>query len=142
MCDYSLESQKSRAARIGDELMTKDFYNFPNSLTRGLCSPDAPNVAVWLLPGTELKFRKPVRRRGLFGMLLSLWQNDSYMARFRQINLETAYRHHDAIEMDNGQVILLHELRIGQAATVLQLPVKPISAHVEPKRTVASELVL
>lgn len=136
MCDYSLEHQKSRAAQLGDELVTNDFSNFPNSPTRGLCSPDAPNVAVCLLPGTELKFRNPVRRRGLLGILLPLWQDDSHMARFRQINLDTPNSHHDAIEMDNGQVILLHELRIGQVVTVLQLPAKLTSKKVHSKRTI------
>jgi len=123
MCDYSLENHESRAARIGDRLITTSFPNFPNSPTRGFCASEAPDVAVCLLQGTELGFEQPVRNRGIWGVLLEYWEFQSYTARFRQINMEQANTHHDAIELDNGRIVLLNDLRIGQVATVLQLPV-------------------
>ena len=44
------------------------------------------------------------------------------LARFRQINLDNAVTHHDALEFPDGQVILLTRLCEDQRATVLQLP--------------------
>jgi hypothetical protein len=46
MCDYSLHLVASRAAKVGDELVTT---NFDNSLTRGFAAIEEPNVAVCLL---------------------------------------------------------------------------------------------
>ena len=51
MCDYSLHLVASRAAKVGDELVTTKF---DNSLTRGFAAIGEPNVAVCLLPGTEV----------------------------------------------------------------------------------------
>ena len=47
------------------------------------------------------------------------------LARFRQVNLEQASMHHDALEFSNGKIILLARLCEGQHATVLQLPASP-----------------
>jgi hypothetical protein len=44
------------------------------------------------------------------------------VARFRQINLEQPYAHHDALEFPDGRIVLLTDLVPGQTATVLQLP--------------------
>jgi hypothetical protein len=55
MCDYSLELVASRPAKTGDELVTT---NFQNSMTRGFAAIGEPNVAVCLLPGTEVAFEK------------------------------------------------------------------------------------
>ena len=57
MCDYSLHLVASRAAKVGDELVTTKF---DNSLTRGFAAIGEPNVAVCLLPGTEVGFAKDV----------------------------------------------------------------------------------
>jgi hypothetical protein len=51
MCDYSLQHVASRPARMGDKLVSTRFLN---SGTRGFAAIDEPNVAVCLLPGTEL----------------------------------------------------------------------------------------
>jgi hypothetical protein len=51
------------------------------------------------------------------------------LARFRQINMDNAVSHHDALEFPDGQVTLLTRLCEGQCATVLQLP---ITAHPAP----------
>jgi hypothetical protein len=51
MCDYSLHQVASRPAKVGDELITT---RFDRSITRGFSAPGQPDVAVCLLPGTEL----------------------------------------------------------------------------------------
>jgi hypothetical protein len=122
MCDYSLENQISRAAEVGDELVTTRFRG---STTRGFCAAGSPRVAVCLLPGTELVFDKPVTYRGFWGVVHRAMRKRSRTARFRQIDTDIPTTHHDALELDNGHVVLLTLLREGQRATVLQLPVKP-----------------
>jgi len=121
MCDYSLESQVSRAAEIGDKLVTSGF---PNSTTRGFCASDTPNVAVCLLPGTELAFDRPVRHRGMWALLFQAFQHESRLARFRQIDKDIAGTHHDALELESGRIVLVTQLQEGQRATVLQLPIE------------------
>jgi hypothetical protein len=51
MCDYSLHHVATRPARVEDKLVTTRFNN---SVTRGFAAVGGPNVAVCLLPGTEL----------------------------------------------------------------------------------------
>ena len=58
MCDYSLHLVASRPAKVGDKLVSTSF---PDTTTRGFASVDDCNVAVCLLPGTELAFEKEVR---------------------------------------------------------------------------------
>jgi len=53
MCDYSLHHVATRPARIEDKLVVTKFHN---SITRGFAAVGEPNVAVCLLPGTELAF--------------------------------------------------------------------------------------
>ena len=57
MCDYSLHSVKSRPAKIGDKLTTRDF----GTGTRGFAASENPSVAVCVLPGTELAFAQQVQ---------------------------------------------------------------------------------
>ncbi len=56
MCDYSLHHVKSRPAKVGDQLTTRDF----NLGTRGFAASEDRNVAVCVLPGTELSFANAV----------------------------------------------------------------------------------
>ena len=65
MCDYSLHNVKSRPAKVGDKLTTRNF----NTGTRGFAAPEDASTAVCVLPGTELAFARAVRcsPRGLFG---------------------------------------------------------------------------
>src|SRR5579871_5414335 len=123
MCDYSLHNVASRPAKVGDKLTTKGFNN---STTRGFAAAGEPEVAVCLLPGTEVAFEKDVEYDHAFGRLIPGFRFGDLgerMARFRQINTEQPNVHHDALEFANGEVILLTRLREGQNATVLQLPV-------------------
>ena len=58
MCDYSLSAVKARPAKVDDKLTTRLF----GWSTRGFAASEDKNVAVCLLPGTELSFAEEVRR--------------------------------------------------------------------------------
>src|SRR3954465_4622820 len=58
MCDYSLHAVASRPAQVGETLITTAF---PRTTTRGFASESAPEVAVCMLPGTELAFADNVK---------------------------------------------------------------------------------
>ena len=124
MCDYSLEHVASRPAKVGDKLVSTKFSN---SITRGFAAVGEPNVAVCLLPGTELAFEQEVACVQALGLLPSRKIHER-VARFREINLENPHDHHDALEFPGGQVVLLTRLCEGQTATVLQLPSVPLGA--------------
>ena len=120
MCDYSLHHVASRPAKIDDKLVVTKFNG---SITRGFAAVGEPHVAVCLLPGTEIAFDKNVECEPSFGIgILPNKKIFQRLARFRQINLDNAITHHDALEFPDGQVVLLTRLCEGQRATVLQLP--------------------
>ena len=128
MCDYSLQSVKSRPAKIADKLTVRDF----GTGTRGFAALENPGMAVCVLPGTELAFADEVRR---LSIRLWPWHNQVIKhktAIFRQINKNKLVAHHDALEFPDGQIVLLTSLSEGQQTTVLQLPA-------EPKTVVESE---
>ena len=56
MCDYSLQHVRSRPAKVGDKLTTRDF----GIGTREFAAAEDAGVAVCVLPGTELAFSRPV----------------------------------------------------------------------------------
>jgi hypothetical protein len=120
MCDYSLELVASRPARVGDELVST---RFPEMITRGFASVDEPNVAVCLLPGTELAFEKEVQCETAF-VFRPRRRLGHRVAVFRQVNKNKPNVHHDALEFPDGQIVLLTHLCEGQHATVLQLPAR------------------
>jgi hypothetical protein len=117
MCDYSLEFVASRPAKVGETLVTTRFHGF----TGGFAAVEERNVAVCLLPGTELAFEKEVEC-ATGRVRHSLRQVGHKVARFRQINKDRRDVHHDALEFPDGEIVLLTHLREGQHATVLQLP--------------------
>jgi hypothetical protein len=119
MCDYSLDLVASRPAKVGDKLVTT---NFPQTVTRGFASLDDRNVAVCLLPGTELAFEDEVRCET--GFVLS-WRLGHRVAKFQQVNKGRSDVHRDALEFPDGKIVLLTQLCEGQRATVLQLPPLP-----------------
>jgi hypothetical protein len=121
MCDYSLDLVASRPAKVGDELVTTKFQN---SMTRGFAAIGEPNVAVCLLPGTEVVFEKEVQYERFFTLFPNV-KVGKKVARFRQINVGRPMVHHDALEFPDGETVLLTRLREGQHATVLQLPASP-----------------
>jgi hypothetical protein len=124
MCDYSLDLVASRPAKVGDELITTKFQN---SVTRGFAAIGEPNVAVCLLPGTEVAFEKEVKYDRFFAPfpIMKRGKLGKKVAQFRQINMGKASVHHDALEFPDGETVLLTRLCLGQHATVLQLPASP-----------------
>src|SRR3984893_10892939 len=136
MCDYSLHHVATRPAKIEDKLVTTKFNN---SITRGFAAVGEPNVAVCLLPGTEIAFDENVEGEPSFGIgILPNKKTGQRLARFRQVNMENAVAHHDALEFPDGQVVLLTRLCEGQRATVLQLPAAPRTPQeAEEQRRVA-----
>src|ERR1700693_1980272 len=129
MCDYSLQYVASRPAKVGDKRMTTQFAN---SITRGFAAVGQPNVAVCLLPGTEVAFDKEVEREralGFFPIRMPGKKLGEKVARFRQVKKEQPHVHHDALEFPDGQIVLVSGLCEGQEATVLQLPAAPRTAE-------------
>jgi hypothetical protein len=120
MCDYSLHAVATRPARVGDKVVTTEFRH---TLTRGFAAVGEPDVAVCLLPGTEIAFDENVTYPPLFGAgILPDKKVGERVARFRQVDVDNAITHHDALEFANGLTVLITRLRAGQHATVLQLP--------------------
>ena len=121
MCDYSLHSVKSRPAKVGDKLTTRDF----RTGTQGFAASENPSVAVCVLPGTELAFSHEVKR---LSARVWPWHDctiEHKTAIFRQIHKDKIATHHDALEFPDGRIVLLTLLCEGQQATVLQLPAEP-----------------
>src|SRR5262249_28180724 len=103
---------------------------FRGTETRGFAAPEDVTTAVCLMPGTELVFDDNVQIAGL----LFTRTTSSNVARFREIDENEPYRHHDALELADGPIVLLTDLKAGQHATVLQLP-----ATAQPKRKAVPE---
>jgi hypothetical protein len=131
MCDYSLELVASRPAKVGDKLISTGFRH---TVSRGFASVDDRNVAVCLLPGTELAFEDEVRFETGFVFSRSVGHK---AATFRQSNKGRSHRHHDGLEFPDGQIVLLTHLYENQIATVLQLP-PTVPANVETAERNAS----
>jgi hypothetical protein len=118
MCDYSLQHVASRPAKIGDVLVTA---RFAEGLTGGFSGVGEPNVAVCVLPGTEIAFDQEIERYAVLPLFRSR-KLGTQVARFRRVNENIPSVHHDALELPGGKTVLLTLLRPGQRAKVLQLP--------------------
>jgi hypothetical protein len=122
MCDFSLSAVKSRAAAVGDKLITKNF----GLGTSGFADVNDLDVAVCVLPGTEIAFAKKMQRRLPRFFFSPFAEESKYsVAIFRQVKKHIPHTHHDALETPDGEVTLLTLLPVGQEATVLQLPATP-----------------
>jgi hypothetical protein len=134
MCDYSLHSVKSRPAKVGDKLITRDF----GTGTRGFAASGDANVAVCVRPGTELSFAREIACQSIGFLPWRDKMSKHKTAIFRQVNKEKVAAHHDALEFPDGQIVLLTCLIEGQEATILQLPAEPKTAvESEAQRRVA-----
>jgi hypothetical protein len=130
MCDYSLHAIASRPAVVGETLVTTTFRG---TSTRGFAAESDPNVAVCMLPGTELAFESEVKYDNRW-----IWTRtiDSRVGKFGKIDPHIHDRHHDAIEFPDGNYVLVTQLCEGQRVSVLQLPVtEPVRP---PMKTEAS----
>jgi len=132
MCDYSLEHVASRSAAVADRLTSTSFTG---TSTRGFAGADDPNTAVCLRPGTEIAFDSAPRYEDPLSH--SEQTACGTTARFRQVNLQAPYAHHDALEFADGTVVLLARLISGQRATVLQLPIDHEAAPIAEKAAAA-----
>ena len=119
MCDYSLHHVATRSAKVEDKLVSTKFGN---SITRGFAEVGEPNVAVCLLPGTEIAFERNVECEPALGILPTRKIGQS-VARFRQINLDQPSVHHDALEFPDGQLQNGRALSFAQACQQHDLPV-------------------
>jgi hypothetical protein len=139
MCDYSLHHVESRPAKVGDKLTTRDF----GLRTRGFAAREDENVAVCVLPGTELSFARGVECvRRAFAWTDGVISHKT--AIFRRVNQEKKWLHHDALEFPDGEIVLLTFLREGQEATVLQLPAaekRPASSAENKNAPISGQLV-
>ena len=118
MCDYSLHNVTSRPAKVGDKLITAKFST---SVTRGFAAVGEPNVAVCLLPGTEVAFENEAEYKHGWSVFRNRKLAEK-VARFRQVDKDKPDVHHDALEFPNGQIVLVNNLCEGQHVTVLQMP--------------------
>jgi hypothetical protein len=123
MCDYSLQHVASRPAKVGDKLVSTRFVG---TISRGFSAAGDPNVAVCLLPGTEIAFATDVEYEN--AVTYRRQTVPAKVARFRQVNTRQALMHHDALEFPGGEIVMLTHLVEGQSATVLQLPAAPVTA--------------
>jgi hypothetical protein len=118
----------SGRAKVGDKLTTRDF----GTCTRGFAAAEDAEVAVCVLPGTELAFSSPVTVTDFrFVVNWKVETLDHATAIFRQVNRNEPMKHHDALEFPDGRIVLLTRLTEDQVATVLQLPAQPTTAAEE-----------
>jgi hypothetical protein len=135
MCDFSLMHVKSRAADVADKLVVKNF----GMCTTGFAPADenAPtareSTAVCLLPGTEIAFDAPIETVVSYNNPATVY--NTAVGRFVQINKEQTHAHHDALELPEGQIVMLNHLKEGQLAKVLQLPAAPKTAEEAKEQT-------
>src|SRR5260370_25936851 len=115
MCDLSVRQVKPPPGGVGKNFQPGNF----GTGRRGFAARNDPSTAVCVLPGTELAFNSEIAVYGASG------PTQYKTAIFRQINREQPHMHHDALELPDGQMLLLTFLCEGQEATVLQLPAKP-----------------
>jgi hypothetical protein len=131
---------KSRPAAVGDKLVTKRMGS-----TSGFADPAGTtneqliygegepvlrevscDLAVCLLPGTEVAFDAPIQTRPyVYGDSNDTNQLEHSVGRFKQVRKDEPNVHHDALELPNGDLVMLNDLAEGQRVTVLQLPAAP-----------------
>ena len=102
MCDFSLQSVRSRPAKVGDKLVTRDF----GTGTRGFASADDLELAVCVMPGTELAFAGEVSCLPTGFLRWRTKTINHQTAIFRQINKDKVVAHHDALEFPDGRTVL------------------------------------
>ena len=138
MCDYSLQHVQSRPAKVGDRLVSSCFER---TNTRGFAAAEEPTVVVCLRPGTELAFDTEITCDSHYGFLFSGRKWPHKVARFRRVDEDQLYAHHDALELPDGESVLLNQLQPGQRATVLQSPAPPISVRADDDRVTEPTLI-
>jgi hypothetical protein len=118
MCDYSLHLVASWPAKVGDKLVAMDFVK---SITGGFAAVGEPDVAVCLLPGTELAFEENVQYQRAFS-LFGRACVDHKVARFPAGQHARSACPPRRARFPDGQIVMVTRRVAGQRATVLQLP--------------------
>ena len=117
MCDYSLHAVASRPAKVGETLVST---NFRGAQTLGFAAPEEQDVAVCLIPGTELAFEENVKCSGSWFRSKVIGYR---VAKFCKTNMQVISAHHDSLEFPDGSTVLVNSLVKGQRVKVLQMPV-------------------
>jgi hypothetical protein len=111
----------SPPAKVGDKLVAT------RSSACGFAAAGKPDMAVRILPGTELGFEKGIRYYHRFSLLR--FSRTYKTAKFQQFNIDNPHDEYNALEFPDGRIVMVSELVGGQIATVLQVPP---SAQPEP----------
>src|SRR5258707_13535498 len=101
MCDYSLHAVATRPAQVGETLISTTFRG---TSTRGFASEKEPEVAVCMLPGTELAFAEDVRYNNRWIWTKSV---NFRVGNFGPTDPEVPHRHIDAIQCPTRSAILV-----------------------------------
>src|ERR1700732_2673192 len=112
MCDYSLHHVKTRPAKVSDKLTTHNF----GTGTRGFSASEDTNVAVCVLPGTELSFTDEVRRAHLWPWSKNVINHKT--AIFRQINRHDPMRRSEKSRLhgrDVGTITMRWNSQMGRS---------------------------
>ena len=107
----------SRPAKIGDRLVTTGLTE---SGFGGFAAVEKPDVAVRLMPGTELVFDETIQYYHRFSS--RRFCVDHKIAKFREFRTDDPNAKCDALELLDGRIVMVTELAAGQTATVRQLP--------------------
>ncbi|SRR5258706_3251293 len=164
MCDYSIHSL-NRKAKVGDKLVSTTF----NSHSRGFSEVGEPSIAVCVKPGTEIEFegnvryskelkyksfiedvgiafskifrlnRKTIKATTAIFRQASHYSNSNDSPALKDACRANGFRHRDALEFPDGQVVLLTNLVPGQKAIVLQLPAEKVEVRYPPKEIYTGE---
>ena len=137
MCDYSLHLVASRPAQVGDKLVATDFAR---SITRGFSAVGQPDVAVCLLPGTEIAFDEEVQYDRAFS-LFGKARVEHKVARFRQVNMDDPHVHHDAPRIPrrpdrDGDAVDARSARHSAATASVRARAKPLQGKRSAERAV------
>ena len=127
MCDFSLHHLKSRPAKVGDKLTTRDF----GTGTLGFAASEKSALRFACCQGRSCPLLDEVRCESSGrGVKKRSRPQDRDLPAGQPRRSE---RHHDALEFPDGQIVLLTSLTQSQHATVLQLPAAAVGAKV-PQR--------
>lgn len=119
MCDYSFEGLESRDAQVGDQLVTARLGEFD---CIGLVSPNQPDVAVCMLPGSCLKVTGGVSAALQGKLHISLGDRATFLKRDLPAGRSD---YQDSLHFDchvADATILFQELPAGLQFEVLSIP--------------------
>ncbi len=137
MCDFSLEGHAWRPARTGDQLVTAVLGSHN---TIGMVSPDAPDVAVCLMPGSRLKITGGVSAALQSDLRISPTDHATFVKRDMPAD-HADYR--DSLHFDSHMAdvtVLLQDLLGGVSFEVLSVPTDQANVPDAPAAARSREL--